>query len=77
MADEIAFNSSALKNLATGDTLSYTLVAQDEADFEKKKISVTSPIGRGLLGRAPKDVVEIQIPAGKVKYEILKITRGA
>lgn len=64
-----------IKNLGSGDLLMYTLVAQDEADFEKGRISVTSPIGKGLLGRAVKEVVEIQIPAGKVKFEILKITR--
>ncbi len=64
-----------LKNLNTGDLLRYTLVAQDEADFSQFKISVTSPIGKGLLGKAPKEVVEIQIPAGKIKFEILKISR--
>jgi len=65
-----------LKNLDTGDTFKYMLVAQDEADFEKGKVSVTSPIGRGLLGKSEKDTVEIQIPAGKVKYKILKISRS-
>ena len=62
-----------IKNLNSGDIFKYTLVAQDEADFSQNKISVTSPIGRGLLGKAPKDVVEIQVPAGKLKLEILKI----
>ena len=65
-----------LKNLDTGETLRYTLVAQDEADFTKGKISVTSPIGTGLLGKAPKEIVEIQVPAGKMKFEILTIARG-
>ena len=64
-----------LKNHTTGDTVRYTLVAQDEADFSKGKISVTSPIGKGLLGKGPKEVVEIQVPAGKIKFEILKIAR--
>lgn len=64
-----------MKNLATGDTLTYTLAAQDEADFSKGRISVTSPIGRGLLGKEVGDVAEIQVPAGKVKYQILKIWR--
>ena len=62
-----------IKNLDTGDVFRYTLVAQDEADFAKGKISVTSPIGKGLLGKGPKDKVEIQIPAGKVKLEIVKL----
>ena len=62
-----------IKNLDTGDIFKYTLVTQDEADFAQFKISVTSPIGKGLLGKAPKDTVEIQVPAGKLKFLILKI----
>ena len=65
-----------IKNLATGEIFSYTLVAQDEADFSKGKISVTSPIGKGLLGKEAGDTAEIQIPAGKVQYQILKISRS-
>ncbi len=68
--------SLELKNLDTGQVFSYTLVAQDEADFAKGKVSVTSPIGRGLLGKEVKDVAEIMVPAGKVRLEILKIGRG-
>jgi len=64
-----------LKNLDSGETLRYTLVAQDEADFNQGKISVTSPIGRGLLGKAEKEKAEIQVPAGKLKFQILKISR--
>lgn len=65
--------SLEIKNLETGQIFCYTLVAQDEADFQKGKISVTSPIGKGLLGKSINDVVEIQIPAGKVKYQILRV----
>jgi len=64
-----------LKNLDSGETLRYTLVAQDEADFNQGKISVTSPIGKGLLGKAEKEKAEIQVPAGKLKFQILKISR--
>lgn len=64
-----------LKNMDSGETFRYMLVAQDEADFAAGKISVTSPIGRGLLGKAPNEIAEIQVPAGKVKYKILKISR--
>ena len=64
-----------LKNLATGDVFRYMLVAQDEADLAKGKISVTSPIGRGLLGKEIDDIAEIQIPAGKVRFQILKILK--
>ena len=64
-----------LKNLGTGQAVTYTLVAQDEADLAKGRISVTSPIGKGLLGKVVNDTAEIQIPAGKIKFQILKITR--
>ena len=64
-----------IKNLDSGEAIRYTLVAQDEADFNQGKISVTSPIGKGLLGKAEKEKVEIQVPAGKLRFEILKITR--
>jgi transcription elongation factor GreA len=65
-----------LKNLDSGAAVRYTLVAQDEANFGQGKISVTSPIGKGLLGRAEKEKVEIQVPAGKLKFQILKISRS-
>ncbi|MBI4115359.1 MAG: transcription elongation factor GreA [Candidatus Omnitrophica bacterium] len=64
-----------LKNLDTGETVRYTLVAQDEADFNQGKISVTSPIGKGLLGKAEKEKAEIQVPAGKLRFQIIKISR--
>lgn len=63
-----------MKNLNTGDILKYTLVAQDEANIAEGKIPVTSPIGQGLLGKAPNEIVEITIPAGKMKYHILGIS---
>lgn len=65
-----------VKNLGTGDKMTYMLVAQDEADLAKGKISVTSPIGKGLLGKEVNDVAEIQVPAGKIKLQIVKIDRG-
>jgi transcription elongation factor GreA len=65
-----------IKNLESGDVLQYTLVSQDEADFSKGKISVSSPIGKGLLGKGVKEKVEIQVPAGKLKFEVLKIFYG-
>ncbi len=66
--------SLEVKNLDTGDVFRYSLVSQDEADISQGKISVTSPIGKGFLGRGSGEKIEIQIPAGKVRYEILKIT---
>lgn len=64
-----------IKNLDTGEKVRYTLVAQDEADFNQGKISVTSPIGKGLLGKVEMEKVEIKVPAGTLKFQIIKITR--
>ena len=64
-----------LKNQSNGMELTYTLVAESEADLKAGKISVTSPIGRGLLGKSVGDVAEIQVPNGIMKFEILDISR--
>jgi len=64
-----------IKNLANKAILEYTLVAENEANLALKKISVDSPIGKGLLGKRVGDVAEVQIPVGKVQFEILEITR--
>ncbi len=64
-----------LKDLKTGEVIEYRLVAQEEADFEKNKISVTSPIGKGLIGKVPGDVVKISAPAGFREYKVLNISR--
>ena len=55
--------------------LKYTLVAPEEANFEEGKISTISPIGKGLLGHAEGEEVEIKVPAGMLHYRIIKITR--
>ncbi|MBI1286644.1 MAG: transcription elongation factor GreA [Flavobacteriales bacterium] len=64
-----------LKNVANGMELEYTIVPENEADLKAKKISVESPIGKGLLGKKKDEVAEIQIPNGMVKFEILEISR--
>lgn len=64
-----------IKNQANGMELSYLLVADGEADLAAGKISVNSPIGKGLLGKSVGDVVEINIPNGVIKFEILEISR--
>lgn len=53
----------------------YTLVSPEEADFEQDKISVTSPIGKALLGKKKNEVIEVQVPAGLLKYKILEISK--
>jgi transcription elongation factor GreA len=64
-----------LKNLNNKSVLEYQLVAENEANLKLGKISVDSPIGKGLLGKEKGDVAEISIPAGQVKFEILEISR--
>jgi len=64
-----------IKALANGMEVQYTLVAENEADIKQKKISVDSPIGKGLLGKKVGDIAEIQTPGGLMKFEILDITR--
>ncbi len=63
-----------LENQATKDKVKYMLVSQDEADFAAGKISITSPIGQGLVGKAKDTIAEIQVPAGKLKLKILSIS---
>lgn len=62
-------------NLNTNQIIEYTIVSSQEANSAEKKVSVQSPIGKGLLGRQVGDVVEVKVPAGIVKYKILEINR--
>jgi transcription elongation factor GreA len=62
-------------NKKTNKEMKYTLVSKDEADFKAKKISVDSPIGQAILGKEVGDVVEVDVPAGKLELEIKKIER--
>ena len=64
-----------IKNLTNSAVMEYKLVAQSEANLAQGKISVDSPIGRGLLGKKLGDIAEIEIPNGNVKFEILEISR--
>lgn len=64
-----------IKNSANGAKMQYTLVAENEADLKAGKISVNSPIAKGLLGKKVGDEVEIQVPSGKVKFAIVEISR--
>lgn len=64
-----------LKNLKNNSEIEYLLVSAEEADFEKRKLSVTSPLGKSLMGKVIDDVVEIIVPAGKTQYKILDINR--
>ena len=62
-----------LENLDTGETTNYQLVGPDESNIEAGRISVSSPLGRALIGKKPGDVVVIQAPGGKREYELIEI----
>lgn len=64
-----------IKNQGNGMEMKYTLVAESEADLKTGKISVTSPIGKGLLGKRVGEVAEITVPNGVLKFEIIEISR--
>ncbi len=63
-----------ITNLATKKKLTYQIVSEQEADLKAGKISVTSPIGKGLLGKEVGEVAEVQVPAGIVKFKVEDIT---
>ena len=71
----LVLSNVKIKNQSNGMELSYLLVADGEADLAAGKISVNSPIGKGLLGKSVGDVAEIQVPNGIIKFEILEISR--
>ncbi|MDX1362684.1 transcription elongation factor GreA [Arenibacter latericius] len=71
----LVLSTVKLKNLNNGMEMKYTLVAESEADLKAAKISVNSPIGKGLLGKKVGEVAEISVPNGVLKFEILEISR--
>lgn len=72
----LVLSSVKIKNLASGKEMDYTLVAESEADLKTGKISVTSPIGKGLLGKSVGEIAEISVPNGSLKFEVLSIGRN-
>ncbi len=71
----LALSIVKIKNTKNGATMSYQLVSESEADLKSGKISVSSPIAKGLLGKKVGETTEITVPAGKVEFEILEISR--
>ncbi len=65
-----------IKNTANNMEFNYTLVADSETNIKEGKLSVNSPIGKGLLGKELGDIAEIEVPSGVMKFEILEISRG-
>lgn len=75
-SDEVLIGATVkLKDMDTDEDLEYTLVCELEADYNQGKISVNSPVGQGLLGYKVNQIAEIKIPAGILKYKIIKISR--
>lgn len=64
-----------IRNLANKTEVEYTIVSESEANLKEGKISINTPIAKGLLGKSVGDIVEVQVPNGKVKFEILEISR--
>ena len=64
-----------IRNLKNKSEMAYTLVPENEADLKNRKISVNSPVARGLLGKAVGEVVDIEVPAGVLSFEIMEISR--
>jgi len=72
----LVLSTVEVKNKANGMQMTYTLVAQSEADLAAGKISVDSPIGKGLLGKEVGDTATIQVPNGTIAFEIISISRS-
>jgi transcription elongation factor GreA len=74
--DEVLIGATVkLKDVSSGEELEYMLVSEEEADYSQNKISVSSPVGSGLLNHKKGDVVEIKAPRGVLRYKILSIAR--
>lgn len=71
----LVHSTVTIKNQTNGAKMKYKLVAQNEADIKTGKISVDSPIGKGLLGKKVGDTAEIQVPNGTMKFDVVEITR--
>jgi transcription elongation factor GreA len=68
-------NRVKIKNLKTNAIMEYFLVSESEANLKEGKLSVTTPIAKGLIGKKTGDIVEISVPSGKMSFEIIEITR--
>ena len=72
--DRVVFASSVvLENIETGENVTYQLVGPDESNIEKGRISVSSPLGKAIIGKKPGDEITIEVPGGKRSFELLKI----
>ena len=75
-SDEVLIGATVrLQDMSSGEEFEYMLVSELEADYAQNRISVSSPVGAGLLNHKENDIVEIKIPAGILRYKIIKISR--
>lgn len=68
-------STAKIRNVANDQEMTFTIVAENEADLKSQKISIDSPFGKGLLGKSVGDIADIVTPGGEMKFEILDITR--
>ena len=68
-------NKVKIKNIKTGQVMQYMLVSESEADLKAMKLSISTPIAKGLLGKKVGDSVDIQVPSGTIPFEIIEISR--
>ena len=71
----LILSTAKIRNGKNGMEVSYTLVAENEADLKARKISIDSPIAKGLLGKSVGEIAEVQTPGGIVEFEVVEITR--
>lgn len=74
MSKVTVLSNVLIKNTKTGKTVKYTLVSESEADLKAKKISVNSPIGKGLLGKEVGEIATIETPRGNIDFEVIEIS---
>ena len=67
-------NKVTIKNVANGQTMTYTIVSENEANLKERKIAISTPIAKGLVGKKVGDKVEITVPTGKMTFEIMEIS---
>lgn len=71
----LVLSTVKIKNMGNGQTMTYKLVTESEADLKSGKISVSSPIGKGLLGKSVGDIAEVQVPSGTLQLKVIEISR--
>ena len=67
-------NKVTIKNLKTNQTMTYTIVSESESNLKEQKLAISTPIAKGLVGKKVGDVIEIDVPSGKMSFEIMDIS---